>query len=194
MMWSKALAAVVGLTVVAGVIPACGGNSNDPPKEVDTGLPPEKQLGTLTAGEARQACQRLAAVFNERYSQARVTQGICTRLAVGLAGTEGTCNDFVDACADMAAEDPEPQVEAADCADVDAAELQNCELTVADLEACSNDSIEVFDNFLNEYSCKDAGNVDEEDVSLDFNIAQPASCARIESECPDATLPVEMPQ
>jgi hypothetical protein len=191
MKWSKALVAVAGFLMLAGVVPACGGDSKGP-KAVDTGLPPEKVLGSLSDGEARQACQQLSGALNDRYTQDSVTTSFCTRFAVGLAGTEDSCNDLVDTCKDMAGEQPVQEVASSDCSQVTAAELRDCELTVADLEACSNDLIDFFDGFLNEYSCNDAAEVDEEDVSLDFDIEQPASCTRLENECPDATLPVDM--
>lgn len=170
----QALAIAFMACAGTGVAAGCGGDSEG--NAASTGLPPTKLLSDITEDEAQQACERLRDSFQQRFNEQTLIESFCTMYSAAVATTPDSCNDFRDACTEEAAQ-PGSDVMDLDLDAIDfgceMAEVEDCgDATVADLERCFNDTLNLLDGMLNRYSCADAAMVEADDLEgLDFEPA-----------------------
>jgi len=167
----------------------CGGDDDSGGGDVSTGLAASKLLSDVTPQEAQQACESLQSGIDRRLSTDKLVRGFCTLFAAASSQSKSECEDVVDTCIDQANQELE-NGEGMDFEDVGTlecdgeSEISSCQGTVADFEACMNDTIDQVLAALSAVTCDDAGTVAMEDFE-DFGettFAPAASCEAL--ECP----------
>lgn len=167
---------------------------------VTTGLPEDKMLADVTAAEAQDVCESLAASSANAISEADLARLPCTIAALsspanlmsdGMGGVtvdRAACEESVSSCLEAA---PEP----APSDDCDAgtlmASLADCDATAAELEACLNASLPQIRSLLAQINC----NVDL-NAGPPSGFEEPAACKALDMKCPgvlDAVGGVALP-
>lgn len=160
-----------------------GGNIDGPRSGVDADQPIED----LSDDDATKFCTwaaNLAAGFSP------TTEQICVIAGIG-AGDAAQCEEVSAQCAEQLSNMPPPPPpeggpsaeDVAACEhDVSAALNSGCGVTVAELEACLNDTVALFKGLFEGLSCADAGSPPPEPE-------EPASCKIIDEKCPELAPP-----
>jgi hypothetical protein len=184
---NRALMVVTSALVITSLAAGCGGDDDDSGGDVSTGLAPSTLLSDVSDQDAASACQRLQSGFERSFPEAELTRAFCTVVAATATETEAACEALRDDCIDeantngsdtmMALEDSGLEL---DC-DGDSTLSECTGGTVGDLEACFNDTLDLLDATLSQFSCAQAGMVDMESFGAD--VEEPASCAAV--QCPD---------
>jgi hypothetical protein len=175
--------------VSLGLLAGCGGDSDDGPPTVDTGIDESKPLSDVTEGEARQACEHTRDAMRDMINPDTLVPSFCTLFALGEASDESSCNSMRDDCIREANEDPSLADAEVDFeCDGDTTEFSGCDVTVGVLESCLNDSLSAMNAALHRYSCGDAGSFSSAELEeLDpFAFETPASCQPLEDQCDGA--------
>jgi hypothetical protein len=172
---------LVGTSLAAG----CGGDDDDGGGDVSTGIAPNRLLSEVSAEEAAQACENLAAGFDARLSPEMLVRSICTIAGAAVADTPEDCEMARDECI-ANADDPNSaegealQLDAIqfECDGEGGADLTECTSTVGELETCFNDLLDQISTALNGVTCDDAATVTMEDINSfpEESFAPPASC------------------
>jgi hypothetical protein len=169
------LSAVVGASLAAG----CGGDG-DGGGDVTTGIAPTKLLSDVTEDEATSACQRLEGGYNRVFQRDKVIRSICTLSAAALADTSADCVTYRDQCIEETSMPGSETSEELDDIEFECADdaFSECTGTVGELEACFNDTLDILDGLLNQFSCDDAASVQPEDLEgiSDTLVDPPTSC------------------
>ncbi|HEX9295924.1 MAG TPA: hypothetical protein VF881_08810 [Polyangiaceae bacterium] len=182
---------LVLILAAVSITPACGG-ADEPQKPFSSGLPPDATLGSLSDSEASKLCSSSAQFL---LANPVVQEGTC-RLAGGitaafdvLGGTAQTDADVQASCARGY-----DQCEAALTADAGTNStckrpLPTCTATVAEYEACTSDSVPLYERLATELPvCKD---VKRSDIGIGDGgtkapaLEAPPSCAALKSKCPE---------
>jgi hypothetical protein len=156
-----------GSLALALALGACGGDDDG------SGVDGDKTLDQLSDAEVEDLCE---------WSFDLVSDGDAIRFAcylVALSTSEGdpeACETLAQACVDDA---PPIDRDEIDCT-ADVEELPACaaDITVAELEACSEGTADLVANLADEISCDSS----PDDV-LDFEA--PAACIALEEQCPE---------
>lgn len=187
-----------------GLAAACGGESDGgdadgggagtggPP--LDTGLPGETPLAELTPAQYAGACEELRNDVSNRLGREEAVRGACEVLQAGFTETPAACSSEADVCVRQTEDGTNPFFSADDldfttfeCGDVD--ELEGCDVSIAEFEACLNDRVALLERLLADNSCANAASVEFTDAvaAADLgNVDAPPSCARVDAECPTA--------
>lgn len=180
-----ALCAFVGLGVACG--DDDGGGSGVTP--VDTGVPEATVLGDVTPTQYMQICTSLGNALETNLSSERITRGLCEALGALATDDAGSCRDVADQCVSEGAGGVDVGMPAEDfeCADISG--LEGCNVTIGEFETCVNDALRTLDRFFDELSCANAARVNQSTMPTPPE-ETPASCARLETECPGSGLDV----
>lgn len=182
-------------------IAACGGD-NDSNGGVVTGLPAEQKLSTLTDADVKKACQSVNDGASVVITPDSLKRAFCVPFAAEAAVTysnDGTamvdvnkCQEVVDTCFASTEEEEGDETEVDgenDCAEASAADLQGCEATVGEYEACINMVLSETQRMLAEMTCQNAEKISSEEYSNEsFDVAEIPQCQTVMSKCPDASL------
>lgn len=157
--------------------PAC--KDSDAP-DLDSGLPGDRTLGSLTPAEADQFCEASFAYEQDRVGAQELARLYC--LLESLFDADGdpvACQTAVDACL----ADPSRAPTSADCITVNSTPA--CAATVADQEECAVGIVAAEQDVAREASCTNPDPLYEY-ISQLFANDPPfnAACERIESLCP----------
>jgi hypothetical protein len=199
MMQINKMALACGLLLALG----CGGESDDSgdnggsggnaPGKIDTGLPEEAPLDSVTAQQYSSACESLREEVGARLGPAVTTRGVCEVYGAAMENDPTACRSSADTCVSQinAGNSPIPglsreqlDLTSFECGDV--GELQGCSVTVGEFETCLEDQMTAFETAMSQNDCSNAASVDlirALGVLSDIGTA-PASCARVQQLCP----------
>lgn len=151
-----------------------------------SGVDGAKKVSDVTPDEAQTICDNAEATAREFVEDSKA--GFCA-LAGGVAGVfgggEAACEVARASC-----ESQEPEITENTCnADVMA---PDCEATIAELEACYNDSLESLQTVFDELGGKSCAELIADSGSGDAlgNVGTPASCTALASKCPGLDIGV----
>lgn len=149
---------------------------------IDSGLPEDQRVDTLTPDEAQQLCDAARGYYERVVADAELVAYICTSRALAESGGEiEVCEEEAAACV----ADPPPEVEAI-AADVRAEGiceplvLASCEATVAEVEACLAEFAVYIDGLYAAHGCAMLADPPE---PMGEVVVGPA-CEAIAGECP----------
>ena len=178
-----ALCALIGLGAACGDDDGGGSGAT----QVDTGVPEATVLADVTPAQFMQLCTSVGNALEANLGSERFTRGICE--AVGAIATDdaASCRDLADQCVSDGAGgvDVGTGVEDFECGDI--AQFEGCSVTIAQFETCLNDALSTLNRFFEELSCAHAGTINQSTMPMPPEEA-PASCTRLESECPGSGL------
>jgi hypothetical protein len=166
---------------------ASGASGTGSQGDVDTGLPPTKVLGEVTAAEAPALCDALASSAGNAIDRSELKRFTCTIAALSDAIRQGAsgmaeidraaCNQAVNECL---AEPDEPTNEN-NCESTQlATTLMGCQATAGELEACLNASVEQLSNLFDAFSC----NSQLSELMMGGGFEEPAACETLDMKCP----------
>jgi len=149
------------LLLALGLSSGCDGDDGGGTADFSTGLPSSSALGDLTVDQAVQLCEAANAMTEEIEA---LGEAMDPCLGEGLSAKfsgdneTATCEAAVSEChAARDAESPPAETVAAepDTCDPEGItnDLEGCEATVGDFEACSNASLAMFDELMATYTC-----------------------------------------
>jgi hypothetical protein len=144
-----------------------------------SGLPSDGIAKDLPEEDARALCMWLEDTVNG--FQPSNTQ-LCTASIALQTMSEAECDAAVPDCVeflDMSQTEPDDF----ECETAMQEELGDCTATVGEIEACYRAAIDVQKKFVADTSCADAGKATQPMV--------PASCAALETKCPDLAIDTE---
>jgi hypothetical protein len=180
-----------GSSNTAGSSNAAGSSNSGSPGDLDTGLPADKPLSDLTEAEIAGLCSK----FDEFYSTGPVGKDLeeftCRfsgLFAAVLGGAEtdaaarAACKTAYDSCVAAPAETTQ------ECGKP----TGMCTATVAELEACANDSAKAVQQLTSSFpTCAELTLADLMDLGGggEDEPQNPASCTTLEMKCPDGPAP-----
>jgi hypothetical protein len=186
---------------VAGsaVLPACGSDkSTNQPASFSTGLNETESLSSLSDTDLATLCSKMGTYLQNDPAIEAVS---CRLAGIGaaagasfageLSGTGTTDTDLEQACSGLESackakwNDPDAGFKSRTCTKPPG----SCYGTVEDFETCVTDSLAALDRSVSKVpacSTLEASNFEATASSADAgtDVATPASCARLESECP----------
>jgi hypothetical protein len=182
----KILYSIIGLSCF-GLLAGCGGDDDGSSTQVDTGIAEDKALSDVTADEMRNACESMRGAMQDVIDADSIVNMVCTLMAASETETEGECNQQRAECVDQFRDLAEEQAEEIDFeCDGDVSQFAGCDVTVGVLESCLNDTLAQFRAVLSQYSCEDAGQIDDadlENLGANFDVDPPASCEPLVDQC-----------
>jgi hypothetical protein len=193
---------VCALACGLGLALGCGGESSDgdggggagttEPGAVDTGLPEEAPLDSVTPQQYANACESLRQSVSERLGPDRAVRGVCEVYSGALTDDPAQCRSGADTCVSSTnAGDPPAGVPSREALDFttfecgDTGTLEGCSATVGDLETCLDDRMTAIEQVLADNDCDNAASVSLVTAVSLGGIAStlPPSCSRLE-QCP----------
>jgi len=149
---------------VAAALAACGDGGSS-----GSGVDGDKTLDQLSDDEAVDLCEWSSTLISDE----ELTRFGCYFAALLVSESRDQCEDLAQQCID----DAEPD-EGIECvADGDLPECAS-QVTVAEIEDCTADTIDQVEDIAGDISC----DTDPQDI---FTIDQPPSCIEIEDKCPE---------
>ncbi|MEQ8280160.1 MAG: hypothetical protein RMA76_01335 [Deltaproteobacteria bacterium] len=154
---------------------ACGGGTS-----FSAGVDGNKQVKDLTDSDAQTLCKAAEETANDFFDDNK--DGFC-KFSGAFAGifagslggdAQSTCEMAVTQCESQASTEPamcEPMV-------------TDCEATIAEIEACYNDSLDVAADLLDKFAGKSCADLIADESSLNITADTPASCVALEEKCP----------
>ncbi|MEI9942570.1 MAG: hypothetical protein WDO69_35600 [Pseudomonadota bacterium] len=194
-MTMKPMFVSIGLSLAMCV--ACGGSSdggNGAPANssgnYSSGVSGDKQLGALTDQEFQGVCKNLSDYFSSGAVGKGFEEFTCRfeGLLAGVAAQtdaelQAACKATYDQC--VAA----PTTTTETCTKPDA----SCTATVAEYDACVNDSAKALTTLANSIpSCDKLTMASLGMIAVDDSTATPASCTTLQTKCPSAPKPPGM--
>lgn len=183
-----------------GLVLGCGGESSDgdgagggsaQPGAVDTGLPEEAPLDSVTPEQYANACESLRQSVRERLGPDTAVRGVCEVYEGAMTDDPAQCEVNADGCVtDVNAGNGPANISreqldftAFQCGD--AGDLEGCSVTVGELETCLEDRISGIEQVLQGNDCDNAASVNLLTLTtlLGIGTALPPSCSRLE-QCP----------
>ena len=205
---SGKVAAMVVLCVALG----CGGESDsgdggggsgagDPSGPVDTGLPESTPLESVTPEQYADACEALRDSVEARLGPDRAVRGVCEVYSGALTDDPAQCRSSADTCVTQVNGGTHPlgisrqQLDFTMFECGDTGQLEGCSVTVGEFETCLEDRMSGIEALMEGNDCSNAASVNLTTAMalLDIGGMSPASCARVEQECPGVG-PTFMPQ
>lgn len=174
---------LLGWALVSVMASACG---DDGPPDVDTGIPDSTPLVDLTDEQAVQACIAFERWDREEAGGLVSDRDLCTIFAVAFTEDAASCEGAITACLNA---EPEPETEPEntpeeECAGETAPELSStCDVTVGEIEACTNARIDATRRLVGDLDCSYAG--DEARLEALEDRYEPEICRDIERRCPE---------
>jgi hypothetical protein len=196
---------IVKIALVSGLVLAfgCGGESDDDgggggggsSTEIDTGLPESTPLEDVSAQQYANACQALRADVNARLGPDIASRGVCEVYGAALSDDPAMCRSTADGCVSQLNSGGMIPVVGLTRADLDftnfecgdVGELQGCSVTVGEFETCIEDQVTGFETLMAQNNCSNAASVGLTEAAALADLGQmaPASCARVQQECPN---------
>ena len=180
-----------GVSNTAGSTSAAG-NSSGSPDDLDTGLPADKPISDLSDAEIAGLCRKFDEFYSSGSSAGMNLEDFTCRFSAVLAaalsgaGTDAAlrvaCKMTYDACVAAPAETTTKCGKPAGA----------CTATVAELEACANDSAKAVEQLTSAFpSCAELTLADLMDLDGDGDAApqNPTSCTTFEMKCPGGPTP-----
>jgi hypothetical protein len=180
----KILYPIIGLTCF-GLLAGCGGD-DDSSTQVDTGIAEDKALSDVTSEEAVTACEHMQEAMQDVIDPEAIVNMVCTLFAASSTTSEAECNQARSECIEQAREQAQEAAEEVELeCDGDTSEFEGCDVTVGVLESCLNDTLDQFREVLSQYSCADAGQIEDADLENlgNFDVEPPASCQPLIEQC-----------
>jgi hypothetical protein len=191
------------LTVV--LFAACGGD-DDSSGGVVTGLPSEQKLSTLSDADVKKACQSVNDGASVVITPMAITRAFCMEGAAVSTVTYSSdgqatvdvdkCQQLLDACIestkegnsgdDVESDDEDDGVN--DCEKSSANDLEGCEATVGEYEACINTVLSEMQRILSQLTCQNADKIESEEYSNDLDPTMMPECQKVMDKCPDNSL------
>jgi hypothetical protein len=186
---------------------ACGGDDDSSPG-VNTGLPPDSTLASLSSSDVQKLCTSWVNAINAAIPPSALTRLECVSLAAAVSVTSGSngttsvdvnaCNQQVTQCEQQAAAQPSASEASAgssivdvDCTASDVTtSIARCHAAVKDFEQCSGALLATLKQQLDQLQCANLaalsnnGEVDPGTV----DIASIPDCASLQSACPNLEL------
>ena len=197
---SGKVAAMVALWCALG----CGGESDsndggggsggggDPAGPVDTGLPESTPLESVTPEQYANACEALRESVEARLGPDRAIRGVCEVYSGALTDEPAQCRTSADTCVSdvnagngpLGISRQQLDFTMFECGDT--GQLEGCTVTVGEFETCLEDRMSGIEALLEGNDCSNAANVSLTTAAalLDLGGMSPASCSRVEQQCP----------
>jgi hypothetical protein len=194
------LAFVGGLLLALG----CGGESDSEDGDapgggnggvVDTGLPESTPLEDVTAEQYANACESLREDVRGRLGPDIAVRGVCEVYGAAFTDDASQCDGMADGCvtqvngnglmvAGFSLTRADLDFTAFQCNDV--GDLDGCSVTVGEFETCLEDQMSGLEALMADNNCGNAASVGLEEAAAlaDLGAMAPASCARVQQECP----------
>jgi len=165
------------------------GAANTSTGSFSSGLPADKQLGSLTDAEKAALCQKLSDYFSQGTISKSLEEFTCRSssalFALVLSGAQNDA-DLQTAC--KSAYEPclsSPVMTSESCKVSETG--STCTATVAEYDACMNDYAKSLDQLITTFPTCDKLTLTSS--SQIFALSEPASCQTLQEKCPDAALP-----
>lgn len=156
---------------------ACGDDGG--PLTVDFGLPRSMEARDATDEQWVRQC---VAYYRFEDEHDEIERDLCVIIGA-FDETSESCEDRTRTCLDRVLE-PEAQTPEERCADSTVPEAyETCDVTIGDLEDCTNDRIVANERIVAELDCSYAGDRPRLDELLARHA--PASCDELTRRCPD---------
>jgi hypothetical protein len=180
---------------------ACGGESDDADSDtpgggtstpIETGLPENTVVQSLTPQQFASACESLREDVSRRLPVDVTTRGFCEVYGAGIVDDSAQCRSAADSCVtqvnngnNMFVTREDLDLSMIEC-NSDTSALQGCTATVGELEVCLQDQVVAIEGLLADNDCDNAAAIDLDDaIALgDALGVAPASCTRLQAECP----------
>jgi len=170
-----------------GTGPSAAGAASTNSGSFSSGLPGDKQLGSLTDDEAAALCKKLSEYFADGSAVSKSFEEMTCRLGSVVLATLGgpatdaalqaSCKGFYDSC--VAA----PTMNSESCGKADA----SCTATVGEYEACVNDSVKQIGQLGTAVpACDKLTLSSAATVFAGGASTSPASCQAVSTKCPNA--------
>jgi hypothetical protein len=171
----------------AGASGAAGSSGTGGPVDVDTGLPPAKTLGTITAAEAQSLCNSLTASAQNALSGDQLRRFTCTisALPASIRQSAGGMSEIDRAaCEQMVTEclmEPDDTTNDNDCENTQlSTSVAGCQATVSELEACLNASLMQLRSLFDRFDC----GTPVSELMMGGGFEEPAACGALDMKCP----------
>lgn len=174
----------------AGSSNTAGSNSGSP-GDLDTGLPADKPLSDLTDAEITGLCSKFDQFYSTGSFSMNIEEFTCRFSGVFAAALSGADTDAAARTACKAAYDS-CVAEPAETTDECGKPTGMCTATVAELEACANDSAKAVEQLTSSFpTCAELTLADLMDLGGGDEAApqNPASCTTFEMKCPGGPTP-----
>jgi hypothetical protein len=196
-MAASGVAAAILLALAAQLVTACGDDDAPSGTAVDTGLPENQKLSSLSDGDVKKACSGWAASINATLTQRELDRVACTPNAIS-ASTSGAkvdvakCNDLVDMCVSSSVEhdddDDMKVLEDDDCASSEVDDsLKECDATVGEYEGCAGAVLAQIKRQLSAIQCS-APLDDSQSNPVALDVSKLPACQAIRTKCPDVEI------
>ncbi|HTU58955.1 MAG TPA: hypothetical protein VMF89_10990 [Polyangiales bacterium] len=181
---------------------ACGGD-DDSSGGVVTGLPSEQKLSTLSDADVKKACQSVNDGASVVITPTAIKRVFCLEFAAPEAVTYSSagkvsvdvakCQQLVDTCVSNNEDEDDDladvEVEGVnECDEANANDLNGCDATVGEYEACINAVLGEMQRMLSELTCQNAEKISSEEYSNDLDPAALPQCQTVMAKCPDTSL------
>lgn len=163
------------------------------PADVDTGLPEDTPLESVTVEQYAAACETLRTDAAAELGPDQVVRAVCEVYAGAGVNDPTVCEAAAEACVgDFADDGVGPLGLTRESLDFttfecgDASDLAGCTVTVGELETCVEDRLAYIAGLLAENDCDNAASVSLASATAllgQVNMS-PASCTQLEQECP----------
>jgi hypothetical protein len=169
-----------------------GGSGTSSGGDLDTGLPDDKTISSLTDAEIVDLCSKIDAFYSEGKVADSLEDFSCRFAGMFAAAFSAPETDAAARAACQAAYDECAAAPAEGMAEKCTKPTGVCTATVGEVEACANDSAKALDQLVDTFpSCAELTLADL--MSMDggdpMTPADPASCTTVEMKCPDAPMP-----
>jgi hypothetical protein len=192
------------LTIV--LFAACGGD-DDSSGAVVTGLPSEQKLSTLSDADVKKACQSVNDGASVVITPMAIRRAFCMEFAAAASVTYSSdgkeavdidkCQQLLDTCIENSEDDAE-EVESDDevaevdgtndCEEASANDLEGCDATVGEYEACINTVLSEMQRVLSELTCQNAEKISSEEYSNELDPTAIPQCQKVMDKCPGNSL------
>jgi hypothetical protein len=194
------------LVLVLFALSACGGDDDSSSPGVNSGLPPDSTLSSLSAGDVKKLCTSWVTALNAALPASILTRVECVSLAAAVSVTSGSngmvnvdvnaCNQSVTQCEQQAASQPSSSqasvsITEVDCSAADVnASIASCHAEVKDFEQCTGALLTAAKAQLDALQCanlaKLANSSDSDPTSID--ISSVPECSAFRTACPNLDL------
>jgi len=168
-----------------------GGDGADAPGAVDTRLPEEVPLDSVTPQQYASACESLRESVRNRLGPDAAVRGVCEVYEGAMTDDPAQCEASADSCVSDVNAGNGPagitreQLDFTTFECGDAGNLEGCSVTVGELETCLEDRISGIEEVLQGNDCDNAASVSLLTLTtlLGIGTSLPPSCSRLE-QCP----------
>ena len=169
------------LSVTIAASAGCGGKANKN-AHGDGGSSDERPLDELGDDEIKAVCEGVRDSF-ERHIGADFERGACILFIGAEAESVEECEDLTREYCDLTS-DASGEVDVSECID-DLATVEDCEVSVGDLDGCIDAQIHVFE-VISDVTCDNVMELDTDSLSLE---RLPAECEVLSERCPELFEP-----